>query len=460
MIKAPRWSAPVEIALYIGLTCALDRLWGPGDRFLLVEPHPFWGIVLLMAVQYGTREALMATVAASIALLANNTPAQGFGQSVHEYGVQLLQRPLLWMVASLVLGELRVRQRGQHQDTGEQLANAERRVELLTRAHTELAATKERLETRLAGQLRTATGMFEAARALETLEPSKVLAGAADLLAVALNARTFSLFILEGDALVLAAQQGWTNDEVYARRLSSSSSLFQEVVGAQRLVSVATPQGESALQGQGLVAGPLIDPATGRLVGMLKVEEMNFLDFNLSALHTFKALCDWIAAAYTNAQAHKSSQIEDEGTRLYGMKFLDRQTEYMTQVARRFGFDLTLLFYRIDVAGLQDEERGRLPALLGGVARTVLRRTDLAFSHEPPGTQFAVLLPGAPAEHAAAVTEKLSQGLREACGHDIPCTTRVQVLNRAADAVAHSGRRHAPVDEATEGDVTSTEKVA
>ena len=121
-----------------------------------------------MAVQYGTREALVAAAASSVALLAGNLPAQAFDQSVHEYAVQVLRWPLFWMVAAVVLGELRVRHRQHQLETDERFSHAERRVALLSRAHGELTTAKERLETRLAGQLRTATGMFQAARALET----------------------------------------------------------------------------------------------------------------------------------------------------------------------------------------------------------------------------------------------------------------------------------------------------
>jgi hypothetical protein len=441
VVKPPKWSPLVETGLFVGLTLAVDAVWGSGDRFARVEPHPFWAIVLLMAVQYGTREALVAAAVSSIALLAGNLPAQAFDQSVHEYAVQVLRLPLVWMIAAMVLGELRVRHRQHQLDTDERLSHAERRVELLSGAHGELTAAKERLETRLAGQLRTATGMFQAARALETVDPGQVLAGATELVTVALNAKAFSIFLLENGALVLGAAQGWTEDRALARRYASNEPLFKEVVGAQRFLTVTTPVGESVLRGHGLIAGPLICPSTGQLVGMLKIEDMTFLDFNLSAVHTFKALSEWIASAYVNATAYKANQIEDEKTQLYGMKFLDRQTAYITEIALRFGFDLTLLLVRIDMDGLSESERHSVPAALGAVAKRVLRRTDLVFSHEPPGQQFAVLLPGAPPENASAVTRKLMEGLREACGREITCTTRVRALCRAGDSTERNTLR-------------------
>lgn len=451
---APRWSPLVETGVFIACVLVLDAIWGSGDRFAHLQPHPFWAIVLLMAVHYGTLEALVATAASSVALLAGNLPPQSLELNVHDYAVQVLLTPLLWMTASLVLGELRMRHRQQHSETSDRLRNAERRVALLSHAHKDLTAAKQRLETRLAGQLGTATGLFEAARKIETVDPGQVIAGVSDLVEVALHAKSFSLFLLDGDALVLAAARGWTPERPYAERYVGMAPLFQEVVGGQRVVSVATPAGEGILHGHGLVAGPLVDPGSGRLVGMLKVEDMAFLDFNLSSLQTFKALCGWIAAAYANAEAYKANEIQDQTTRLYAMKYLERQTAYVTELALRFGFDLTLLMFRVEVDDLTDIQRREVPVALGEVSRKVLRRTDLVFSHDPPGRQFAVLLPGTPAENCAIVARKLRERLIERCGHDVRCTTVVRALCRAHDSVsrqqlrAPSGDREASIERA------------
>jgi GGDEF domain-containing protein len=429
-----RWSYLIEVGLFLAIALAVDVAWGTGDRFARVQPHPFWAIVLLMAVQYGTREALVATAASAAALLAGNLPRATLELDVHEYALQVLRTPLLWMLAAVVLGELRLRHHQQHVEVSEQLQRAERRAGLLAQAHTEVLAAKDRLETRLAGQMGTATGLLEAARSLETLEPGKVIAGVSDLVEVALHARSFSVFLLSGNTLALAAQRGWSTDRTLAERYTASAPLFNEVVGAQRFVTVATPDGEAVLSGHGLMAGPLVDPGTGRLLGMLKVEDMPFLDFNLSSVQTFKALCGWIAAAYAHAVEHRSSQIQDAATQLYGVKYLDRQTAYVTELGLRFGFDLSLLLFRVDVDELTEGQRREIPAALGEVSRRVLRRTDLVFSHEPPGTQFAVLLPGTPLENVAIVAAKLRDRLIEHCGYPVTCHTVGRALCRAQDS--------------------------
>lgn len=436
-----RWSPLIETSLFVGFVLLLDGVWGTGDRFGHLNPHPFWIIVLAMAAQYGTSEALAATLVSTAALLAGKLPPQSFGESIHDYTVRVLTVPVLWMIASFVLGELRGRHRQQHAEVVEQLNNAERRVSLLSRSYEEVTTAKDRLETRLAGQLKTATDMFEAARALETLEPTQVLEGAADLLGVALNAKAFSIYLLEHDRLVLATHQGTSDTSAPVDRLGATSPLFREVIGAQRLVTVATPVGESILAGQGLMAGPLVEPSTGKVLGMLKIETMSFLDFNLSSVRTFKAMCDWIGAAYANAISHKDSQLVDDTTKLYGMRHLEQQTAYLTEIALRFGFDLSLLYIKLDVDDLPDEERRAVWASLGIVAQKVLRRTDLVFGQEASGGQFAVLLPGTPTDHALVVKSKIEEGLRAECGRPVPGTSRVRTLCRANEKTQRSTLR-------------------
>lgn len=435
-----RFGVAREIGLFLVLALGIDAMWGSGDRFMHVEPHPFGIIVLLMAVQYGTKEALLATAAASVALLVGNIPPQTLDQDVHQYGLQLLLRPLLWMVASVVLGELRARHRQEQAETAGRLRNAERQVALLSQSHEELAAVRDRLSTRLAGQLQTAAGVLEAAKPLETLDPSRVLAGAGDLLRTALSAKAYSLFLLRGDALVLVAAEGWEGRSL-PERYGPSSKLFGAIVSDQRFVSVATPEGEQVLAGGGLMAGPLVDPATGALFGMLKVEHMRFLEFNLGSLHTLKAVCGWIAAAYGNAVAHQRSQLQDETTHLYSLSYLERQSDFMTDVALRFGFDLTLLSFHVQVDELTPEARLELPAILGRVSREVLRGTDLVFSHQPASTEFTVLLPGATPKGATVVAQKLTRAVRQAFGYEVPCTTQIRSLCLAGEAAVEHRRR-------------------
>lgn len=436
-----RWrSVFIEIALVLGTVLVCDAWLGDGTRFWAVEPHPFWVAVLLMAAQYGTSEALVAAAAASVVLLWGNVPAQRLDQDVHAYRLALLWRPLLWTLAALVLGEVRMRHQRIFLAAQDRLKDLERRLGLLADANDELTEVKRRLETRLAGQLRTALGLYRAARNLEQLDPDRVLHSATDLVRAAVNPRAFSLFLLEGGVLTLSVAEGWGADGARRERFGSESLLFRAVVGERQVVSIAQADGERALAGEGLLAGPLLHPETDEVVGMIKVEDMSFLDLNFSTLQTFRAVCEWVAVAFVNARRHRTEAVLDEGTALYSSSFLERETAYLSHVARRFNFDLSVLIMRVDTAALGAEVQSRVAAALGEAAKSVLRRTDLAFDYRRSNGEFAVLLPGAPPDSVWVVADKLARDLSARLGTPVACTTHVQSLHRQTVVPPEGGR--------------------
>ena len=77
-----RVAAWVEIALFFVAVLAIDALLLDGDRFWDVRPHPFWLIVILVAVQYGANASLVAALTASLALTVGNLPVPELGTNV------------------------------------------------------------------------------------------------------------------------------------------------------------------------------------------------------------------------------------------------------------------------------------------------------------------------------------------------------------------------------------------
>src|SRR5262245_61903386 len=76
-------------------------------RFASVSPHPFWVVVLLIAAQYGTGEALVAAALSGAALLINNLPEQGFNEDLYAWLLRISFNPVLWCIAAVALGEIR-----------------------------------------------------------------------------------------------------------------------------------------------------------------------------------------------------------------------------------------------------------------------------------------------------------------------------------------------------------------
>lgn len=410
-----RISAILEIVTFLGIALAVDRIFFDGQRFRSAPQHPFWIPVLLVAVQYGTNAGLLAALASSIALLAGHVPPQAISQDRFAWLFQIGQLPLLWCVSAVVLGELRMRQIREREMLVRQLAETERRQKALADGHERLRKAKDVLETRIAGQLRTAVGMYEAARAIEKLDPAEVLLGVADLVRSVMNPEMFSVFLLRNGSMELVVEDGWAEGDVFPRHYAASTSLFQEIIGRQRLLSVANPEESMVLSGDGVVASPIVVPDTGRVIGMLKIEKLGFLDLNFSNLQTLKILCQWMGAAYDNAlryQAARSESVVNTDTELFAYSFLSRQLSLLTLLARRIGFDLTMVVVRLQNPDELDEsQRTLVPRAFSHAASGALRKTDLAFDYQRTGTEFAIVLPAAAVQGARVAMSKLSEAL-------------------------------------------------
>jgi hypothetical protein len=295
--------ALVEIILILAALIVIDLLAGGGNRFWNIQPHPFWICVLLVAAQYGAAEGLIAAVISTIALLLGNLPAMGFGQDPYDYAVALAVNPAMWLAAALVVGELRGQADKRADALAEELKRAESRETYLASAAERLAVANRALEDRVAGQLRTVATLYEASRAVEKLGAGDVIFGIAALVRAAMNPSKFSVFLLNEGQLEAVVNEGWTAQDKFTRVFGPQSSVFHEIVVNRRRLCAAYAHDQTILGDEGLMAGPIVSAETGETLGMLKVERMDALDFNMTAVESFRVLCEWIGTAFARARA-------------------------------------------------------------------------------------------------------------------------------------------------------------
>jgi len=408
-----RLAAAVETGVLIAIILLLDRVVGTGDRFFHVEPSPFWIPVLLVAAQYGLEEALFAAAAASVALLLFNVPPPAQGADAIAHAATMARNPAMWTLGALLVGGLAERHLRRAALLDKNLRQLSAETATLTETVERLAQSNEALETRIAGQLATFASLYEAAKAVERESPGQVLIGAARLVRSALNAKEFSIYLLNNGVLEAALCEGWGAAENRARHFASGAPLFDHVVARRATVHVGTQEGEALLGQQGLMAGPILNPLTGAVRGMVKVERMAFEDFTPTAVHNFRVLCDWLGAALSRAEdikrAREMSLMGGDGT-LLSRRLLSRFEDLLARLAERENFALAAL--DVDVAAVGQENVRAMPRLIAGASAEALRATDLAFE-SADANGCCVLLPGAGETAARAVGTRLYNALSE-----------------------------------------------
>lgn len=438
-LKSAQGVAYLEIALIMMLLVGIDYLIGGIDGYESVNPNPYWIPVILISVQYGVFEGLVAAFLSSILSVGSrligpileDAIVNGLSVAVddaiggdftsfnsEDYLIawQYAAEPLLWLIVALMVGLLRERLRQRNQQLAQQLSETSEREQVLTTAYKQLLHTKEHLEVRVAGQLKTVFTLYQAAKAIEKLGPGEVLIGIADLVRAVMQPTKFSLYLLNGSVLEAVTNDGWDDDDTYARVFDSSTAIFQEVVGRRHIMSVVNTADERLLAGEGILAGPLTSVDTGEVVGMLKIEKLGFLDLHVSSLENFRILSEWVGTAFANARRFRKAQgnmyFNDDRTLLSDTVYR-QHSRFMKVLGENLGIDVAAI--QLKAEGLDVLHQNRRNAVIKALRDVVEQHMSpmvQAFEYKQNGREFALILPTVNAEtEGASVADSIASAV-------------------------------------------------
>ena len=321
-----RRTALYEMISFLLFLFCYDYFFRNGDRMMDVYPHPCWVIVLLISVEYGTKEGILSAILSTLFLYLWNLPEQQVNQNLFAYQYQIAFRPFLWLSAAFVLGELRMHLERLNHHLRDELKDAETQRDTIARAYQTMKSIKEDQETILASQQKTFVGIYKTFQALETLNPGQIILNLDEVIKSTMNPKKFSVFSMGENGFEVLTSRGWAEKDLFLRRIPATHPLCKELIRKQDLICIVNRDDQKAFLGEGMIASPLIDQDSGDIIGMVKIEEIDFLDLNFSNLETFKVLCQLIGMAYANAKKYKSmagSSIYDESQEIYSHNFFN-----------------------------------------------------------------------------------------------------------------------------------------
>lgn len=423
-ILGVRSSAVLEIVMFLMIMLLCSLFFGDGNRFWNVEPHPFWVIVVLVAVQYGTSEGVLAAILSSVVLLLGNMPEHVLNQDMYAYLYEVFHLPVLWMMSAVVVGELRRRHVRERDYLRRELTEAKNREMVIAESYSKVKTLKERLELKIASQLRASVHTYRAARAIEKTHPTDVLHGVEELVRSVMNPEKFSVYLLGNGSLNSTITYGWKEGDNFQQQFTSTDSLYKEVVGSQHVLCIANRDHQRILNDQGILAGPLVDTETGEISGMLKIEKTGFMDLNLSTIETFHAICEWVGMALVNAHkyqdAKQGSMVNpDHNMMTYG--YFRRYTDYISALGKRVGFAVNMIVVQlVNAEKLSSEQRVKAARTISEAVKVALRNVDMAFDYQKDGAEFSIVLPATNRAGAKIVLTKLEESIRSKLPKGVP----------------------------------------
>lgn len=289
----PPLAAIVEIVVLYALILGTDAML-PNVDVTQIQPHPFWLPVLFLSLQYGTVSGLLAAASAIVVSLFYGMPEQDIGENLFVYLARAWVQPVLWIVAALALGILRMRQL-------EAKRSLQRAVFDLSHQRAALAKHAQALRRRCDDLERHIAGRRElpATAALAALDEARSAGNIADRLARLLDAAfpgcIGSLLIEKDDRLVEIAAHGRACGGT-ATDLAPTHALARAVVGDGRALGVLQ-RGDKVLLGpHALLAAP-IEVARLGVVGLIRIERLAPEQLSAASLPALRAIAAAIAAS-------------------------------------------------------------------------------------------------------------------------------------------------------------------
>lgn len=271
----PTPAGVIELIVLFAALLVIERvLMTPGD-FAKLQPHPYWLPVILLSLQYGTADGILAAAVAIIAGILMGAPTQGVGEEYYRYLIRVWAVPIGWITSAILIGEIRARQRSQLIELRRDLKTTRSKAEDITRHCHRLEDKIQRLEREFAtveaNSLDSLTASLEDLARGDTLDWKNALTRAHRSL---MGTGSIKL-ILRNDRKMAqvahAAALPETGTEI-PQNLTALAPIVDAVIVSRRSLSALRAEDAAIVDGIAAMAAPLIAEPGGRVLGVLVLD--------------------------------------------------------------------------------------------------------------------------------------------------------------------------------------------
>jgi len=413
-VKAPPLAGFIETGVGLGILAALNLLWWPDDpAFASFRFHPYWMVVLPMAVYYGFKEAAVAAVACAGLYIVWTWYQAPEPYWLLFFNFQRLYNPVLFLAVGLVLGELRESHRRRERMLKDKLEQLDSALQDLAVRHLSLSEANRELEVRILSQDQTVQTLYEAAEGLKELDEEAILPAVTKILVEHLGVAGASIYRLEEDRFERVGLSGKVNEGQAPPIMPSDEGLMSAALLQRQAATVKMLLSQKEIPSFSrepiLISAPLI-LEDGQLYGVINVHSLPFIRFTAATVRMVGLLADWASIALTNARKLKAvadKNIADDLTGAYTPEYLTRRLAEEFARAKRHRMALSLIMVKaVDYDSIEEALKPDILSVLGLVFSKSVRDIDLIFRYSGSDT-FVLLLPATPLAGCRVVAERL-----------------------------------------------------
>lgn len=379
------------------------------------EPHPFWLILLLIALRYGLSAGILAGSASAAVFLIYSWH---YSERYLFEDFQFYILPGLFLFVGGALGL--VGQKFKDQILNLEAENAQIK-ELQKNTQTEVESQKNinlQLEKKIVSKSSTLITLYEGARRFDNLNLDELYSAILEFILKNLEASQGLIYILENNEWKLKSSLGFTeaipqselldylNLVNYQKRSLSIRELLQN---NPKLTNVNAP----------LLMGPLKKGEEGELKAVLLVYALPFQNLSSTTLNLFSFLLLWASRAIGRSfeyEAQKKLQMFDSVLHVFSENYFESRLAEEFERAKTYYLPLSLGRIIISADSLTALQKEYFLKGLSQILKETLRPMDvIAYSLQPssrPLSQFAFMLITTSAAQAEVYKTKIIQNMK------------------------------------------------
>lgn len=407
----------IEIPVFFLINLAMEHsLFGKLSAWHSITeyhiPHPYWLGIVLFGFVYGVVEGTY--TGAIAAFLVVFLSPDSYGWNPMEWGVAAVL-PVSFFIAGTLVGIVQALflhnsnlLSVEKKDLTQQVATLDSLVKSLTKTNLEM-------EKRIVSRWETFQTLYEIAEKLTNLELVEILHTIPEMIAKYSHATMCSFFLFEnyGD-LRLKSSYGWPSRTHFSKEISLTEPVAILMLEQKKTTVIEPLQ----LEQQGIDAFfilVLMDPE-GNPLGIIRIEEIDFLAINPDTKELLSVLANWMAQAIYNGIRYtesESSSLVDSKTKLIKETLFWSRTQKIITTAVRQTYDVSMMLLYIDFTSELEEEVKS--AWLFDIAQEIkgIYRSDDEFSIADADSpyQFLLMCPFCNKEAALPLIKKINLAL-------------------------------------------------
>ena len=392
--------------------------------FLGLNPHPYLIAVLLVAGRFGRWEGLLSSLIAAVILIIyvamESKPYFNWALLTES---SFLASVISFFLAALVVGEMRGFNKSferaivrENTELKEESAQLKEQLEIVT-------LIKEELENRIVGQEETVHSLYQATKALETLDEKQFYGSLTKLTARFTGATKITLYIMDypNDSIGRVARYGYEDEKAVHQKMPLSQDIFDVVLHSNRPLTIKDISDDEEIfkiwensEHRSYVYVPISMASV--IVGVLTVDEIPFLKLNISTIRILALIAELAVPALKNIIKYQDLQEMvkiDPITQLLKYDSLVSMAEVEFKKSLRYRLDFAILIVGVEGLAAIEKEFGhdtRVEAAkwFSVKFQEVLRNVDILGLGKHQG-EFVMALPSTATEGLLSLIDRIKK---------------------------------------------------